>query len=61
MIFTTHNPYIVVLNEAERVFVLDSDGVKSRKSIEGTVDDCRREIGNLLVGCENAFKVNESC
>ncbi|AMV34978.1 hypothetical protein VN12_22820 [Pirellula sp. SH-Sr6A] len=59
MIFVTHNPNIPVLGDAERVFVLDSDGATSRKSNEGTVDECKREIVNLLEGGENAFKVRK--
>jgi len=59
MIFVTHNPNIPVLGDAERVFVLDSDGATARKSNEGTVDECKREIVNLLEGGENAFKVRK--
>ena len=53
------NPNIPVLGDAERVFVLDSDGATARKSNEGTVDECKREIVNLLEGGENAFKVRK--
>jgi ABC-type lipoprotein export system ATPase subunit/Fe2+ transport system protein FeoA len=56
LIFVTHNPNIPVLADAERVFVLESDGKQSGKSIEGTVDECREEIVNLLEGGEQAFK-----
>jgi thioredoxin reductase len=59
MIFVTHNPNIPVLGDAERVFVLDSDGAMARKANEGTVDECKREIVNLLEGGENAFKVRK--
>jgi DNA repair ATPase RecN len=56
LIFVTHNPNIPVLADAERVFVLESDGKQSGKIIEGTVDECREEIVNLLEGGEQAFK-----
>ncbi len=35
------------------------DGATARKSNEGTVDECKREIVNLLEGGENAFKVRK--
>lgn len=56
LIFVTHNPNIPVLADAERVFVLESDGKQSGKIVEGTVDECREEIVNLLEGGEQAFK-----
>jgi ABC-type uncharacterized transport system ATPase subunit len=59
MIFVTHNPNIPVLGDAERVFVLDSDGATSRKANEGTVDQCKREIVTLLEGGEDAFKARK--
>ncbi len=56
LVFVTHNPNIPVLADAERVFVLESDGVHARKATEGDVDGCRNAIVNLLEGGENAFK-----
>jgi len=56
LIFVTHNPNIPVLGDAERVFVLESDGRSARTSNEGTVDECKPEIVTLLEGGEEAFK-----
>ena len=59
MIFVTHNPNIPVLGDAERVFVLDSDGASARKANEGTVDQCKADIVTLLEGGEDAFKARK--
>jgi ABC-type lipoprotein export system ATPase subunit len=59
MVFVTHNPNIPVLGDAERVFVLDSDGASARKANEGTVDECKSEIITLLEGGEDAFKARK--
>lgn len=56
MIFVTHNPNIPVLGDAERVFVLRSDGTKASVSHIGTVDECKDEIVTLLEGGEDAFR-----
>lgn len=56
LIFVTHNPNIPVLGDAERVFVLDSDGVRAREAAEGDVDECRDAIVTLLEGGADAFK-----
>jgi len=56
LIFVTHNPNIPVLGEAEKVFVLDSNGKSARKANEGSVDRCKREIVTLLEGGEEAFR-----
>jgi len=56
LVFVTHNPNIPVLADAERVFVLESDGAHARKAAEGDVDECREAIVNLLEGGEQAFK-----
>lgn len=56
LVFITHNPNIPVLGEADKVFVLDSDGTSARKTNEGTVDGCRDDIVRLLEGGEDAFK-----
>jgi hypothetical protein len=52
-------PCQIRIDWLERVFVLDSDGAMARKANEGTVDECKREIVNLLEGGENAFKVRK--
>jgi ABC-type uncharacterized transport system ATPase subunit len=59
MIFVTHNPNIPVLGDAERVFVLDSNGASARKANEGTVDECKLDIVTLLEGGEDAFKARK--
>ena len=59
LIFVTHNPNIPVLGDAERVFVLDSDGASARKINEGTVDECRENVVTLLEGGEEAFKARQ--
>lgn len=56
LVFVTHNPNIPVLGDAERVFVLESDGAHAGKATEGDVDECRAAILNLLEGGEQAFK-----
>ena len=56
LIFVTHNPNIPVLGDAERVFVLESNGQRSRKANEGTVDECKDEIVTLLEGGVRAFQ-----
>ena len=56
LIFVTHNPNIPVLGDAERVFVLDSNGINAQKVNEGTVDQCKSQIVTLLEGGEEAFK-----
>jgi len=56
LLFVTHNPNIPVLGDAQRVFVLESDGAQARKVAEGDVDECRDAIVNLLEGGEQAFK-----
>lgn len=55
LIFVTHNPNIPVLGDAERVFVLESDGSSGRKVNEGTVDQCKDDIVTLLEGGQEAF------
>lgn len=59
LIFVTHNPNIPVLGDAERVFVLDSDGTVSHKANEGTVDEVKSDIVTLLEGGEDAFKARK--
>jgi DNA repair exonuclease SbcCD ATPase subunit len=56
LVFVTHNPNIPVLADAERIFVLDSDGSTARKANEGTVDQCKTNIVTLLEGGEEAFR-----
>ena len=59
LIFVTHNPNIPVLGDAERVFVLDSNGASAHKANEGTVDECKADIVTLLEGGEDAFKARQ--
>lgn len=56
MIFVTHNPNIPVLGDAERVFVLKSDGTRASIGRVGTVDECKAAIVTLLEGGEEAFR-----
>lgn len=56
LIFVTHNPNIPVLGDAEKVFVMESDGTSARKETEGSVDECKEDIVTLLEGGEEAFK-----
>lgn len=55
LIFVTHNPNIPVLGDAERVFVLTSDGKQGKLSKVGTVDELKQEIELLLEGGREAF------
>lgn len=57
MIFITHNANIPVLGEADLVVVMNSDGVRGYVEKAGTLDDCRREIIDLLEGGEEAFQL----
>jgi ABC-type lipoprotein export system ATPase subunit/predicted nucleic acid-binding Zn-ribbon protein len=56
LIFVTHNPNIPVLGDADRIFVMDSDGLAGRKANEGSVDQCKDDIVTLLEGGADAFK-----
>lgn len=56
LIFVTHNANIPVVGNAERVFVLESDGTRSRLKAEGTVDALREEIERILEGGAPAFE-----
>jgi recombinational DNA repair ATPase RecF len=55
VIFVTHNPNIPVLGEAERVFVLESDGHRARLRRAGSVDECKDDIETILEGGREAF------
>jgi ABC-type lipoprotein export system ATPase subunit len=59
LIFVTHNPNIPVLGDASKVFVFKSNGSKAWIEKEGTVDDCRTHIVDLLEGGEEAFKLRQ--
>jgi hypothetical protein len=59
LIFVTHNPNIPVLGEASKVFVCKSSGSDGWIEEEGSVDDCREHIVNLLEGGEEAFKLRQ--
>lgn len=55
LIFVTHNPNIPVLGDAERVFVLVSDGKHGKLAKAGTVDELKQDIELLLEGGREAF------
>lgn len=55
LIFVTHNPNIPVLGDADRVFVLTSDGRRGTITQQGTVDDVKERIETLLEGGREAF------
>lgn len=55
IIFVTHNPNIPVLGEAERIFVLHSDGKRGTVRRAGTVDECKVDIETILEGGREAF------
>jgi energy-coupling factor transporter ATP-binding protein EcfA2 len=55
VIFVTHNPNILVLGEAERVFVFESDGHHAKLRRVGTVDACKDDIETILEGGREAF------
>jgi hypothetical protein len=55
LIFVTHNPNIPVLGDAERVFLLGSDGKQSKLEKVGTVDELKHDIETLLEGGSEAF------
>jgi len=56
LIFVTHNPNIPVLGDADKVFVMDSNGTAGRTVNEGSVEHCKDNIVTLLEGGEDAFK-----
>jgi len=55
VVFVTHNPNIPVLGDAERVFVLESNGRNARLRRVGTVDECKDDIETILEGGREAF------
>jgi len=55
VIFVTHNPNIPVLGEAERVFVLESDGHNASVRRVGSVDECKDDVETILEGGREAF------
>lgn len=55
LIFVTHNPNIPVLGNADRVFVMSSDGTQGKVAGAGTVDQLKGEIETLLEGGRKAF------
>jgi energy-coupling factor transporter ATP-binding protein EcfA2 len=56
MIFITHNANIPVLAEADLVVVLGSDGSHGYIEKQGSLDDCKGEIIDLLEGGREAFE-----
>jgi ABC-type lipoprotein export system ATPase subunit len=59
LVFVTHNPNIPVLGDAERVFVLRSDGETAKVVKQGSVDECKDEIVTLLEGGAEAFQARQ--
>ena len=57
LIFVTHNPNIPVLGDAELVIVMQSDGSQGGVRKSGNVDNCKREIVDLLEGGADAFRL----
>ncbi len=55
VVFVTHNPNIPVLGDAERVFVLESDGHNARLRRVGSIDECKDDIETILEGGREAF------
>ena len=55
VILVTHNPNILVLGDAERVFVFASDGRHGSLRQVGTVDECKDDIERILEGGRDAF------
>ncbi len=60
LMFVTHNPNIPVLGDAERILVLDSNGVCGHIKNCGSVDDCKEEILSLLEGGRDAFRKRQA-
>lgn len=56
LIFVTHNPNIPVLGDAERVFVLASDGQRGQMEVSGGVDAVKEKIEHILEGGAEAFQ-----
>ena len=56
LIFVTHNPNIPVLGDAEKVFVLHSDGRQGEVIAEGDVDAVKTQIETILEGGREAFE-----
>lgn len=60
MIFITHNANIPVLGHADLVVVLGSDGERGFVQKQGSVNECRREIIDLLEGGRKAFSMRRA-
>jgi DNA repair ATPase RecN len=56
MIFITHNPNIPVMGQASQVVVMDASDGKGEKVGEGSVDEMKDKIIELLEGGERAFQ-----
>jgi energy-coupling factor transporter ATP-binding protein EcfA2 len=57
MVFITHNANIPVLDDADLVIVMNSDGKIGYIEKSGSVDDCREQIVDLLEGGREAFEL----
>lgn len=56
LVFATHNPNIPVLGDAEAMLVMKSDGANGSVQRTGNVDECKKEIIDLLEGGKEAFE-----
>ena len=56
LIFVTHNPNIPVLGDAEKVFVMHSNGRQGEVITEGNVDKVKNQIETILEGGHEAFE-----
>ena len=55
LIFASHNPNIVVLGEADRVFVVEPKSGRGEITEHGTIDEVRGAIERLIEGGREAF------
>lgn len=56
LIFVTHDPSVVVLGDADRVFAMRSDGKHGRVDAFGDVEEMKDRIVRLLEGGKEAFQ-----
>ena len=59
MLFATHNANLSVLSEAERIFVMQSDGRRARPLAYGTIDDCMDDVVGVLEGGSEPFTLRK--
>ncbi|MBK8872388.1 MAG: hypothetical protein IPN13_00160 [Bacteroidetes bacterium] len=56
LIFITHNPNIPVMSDSEKNAFLNYDDKKSKIDTQGSIEDVKESILNLLEGGEEAFE-----